>query len=133
MVYEFNGKKVRIPDEEIAKTMAVLELSQEEAVQLWLEDNDYATNEEVETLTEKAKENKVSHGAKAIKSKDTPRKPRERKPDIEKEGLIQQLANFLIKQGVEDVNVTNKSKIIEFTVGESHYKLDLIKQRTKKG
>jgi hypothetical protein len=131
MVYNLNGKNIHIPDTEITKSMITLGLTKEEAIQLWLEDNDYQTNEEVEALTEKAKENKISHGAKALKSKATPSKPRERKPDLEKEDLIQKLANFLISQGLT-VDITNKSKIIEFTMGENHYKLDLIKQRPPK-
>lgn len=131
MTYEVNGKKIHIPDDEIAKNMAILDLTHDEAVQMWLEDNDYAVNEEVEALTEKAKTNKVSRGAKSTKEKTSPTKPRERKPDLEKEDLIHKIADFLASQGLS-VDITNKSKIIEFTVGENHYKLDLIRQRPPK-
>lgn len=130
MKYEIDNRVLNIPDDEIAKNMRILNLTKEEAVQMWLEDNDFAVNEEVETLTEKAKVNKVSRGAKSIKE-PTARKPKERKPDLEKEDLIQKLASFLTSQGLM-VDVTNKSKIIEFTIGENHYKLDLIKQRPTK-
>ena len=124
-----NGKVVRIPDAEIENNMKLLNITHEEAVQMWLEDNDFQTNEEVEELTKKAKVNKINREAKA----DAPRKKvvRERKPDVEKEKLIEMLANCLTNAGYP-AEITNKSKIIEFNVGENHYKLDLIKQRAKK-
>lgn len=129
MIYNFNGKSIRIPDAEIEKSMKLLKLSHDEAVQLWLEDEGYLENEVVEELTEKAKINKVGHDAKA----DKPRKvgKRERKPDEEKENLIKIIADCLKNTGYP-VEITNKSKIIEFNVGENHYKLDLIKQRPPK-
>ena len=129
MNYNFKGKNIRIPDAEIQNSMKLLGISENEAIQMWLEDNDYLENEEVEKLTKKAKVNKVSHEAKA----DKPRKSvkHERKPDIEKENLIEILANCLKNAGY-DAEITNKSKIIEFNVGENHYKLDLIKQRNAK-
>lgn len=129
MNYNLNGKNIRVPDSEINKSMNVLGITKEEAIQLWLEDEGYLENEEVEALTEKAKENKVKHEAKAT----TPKKAvkRERKPDEEKEYLIRLLATCLENNNYT-VNVTNKSKIIEFSIGENHYKLDLIKQRPPK-
>lgn len=133
MTIEVNGKSVHIPDAEIANSMAKLDLSKDEAVQMWLEDNDYCENEEVEILTQKAKENKVSRGAKSEKAlAKTDRKPRERKPDLEKEEIITALSEFLVEKGYTFVEITNKSKIIEFNIGENHYKLDLIRQRTQK-
>lgn len=130
MNYNFNGKTIRIPDDELAKNMKVLNLTKEEAIEMYLEDEGYLENEEVEALTKKAKDNKaVVHEAKA----DKPRKQmkRERKPDEEKENLIEILANCLKNAGFE-AEITNKSKIIEFSVGENHYKLDLIKKRPPK-
>ena len=130
MNYNFNGKNIRIPDAEIQNSMKILGLSKEEAIQMWLEDEGYLENEEVEALTEKAKKNKaVVHDAKADKPRKTVK--RERKPDEEKENLIEILANCLKNAGFE-AEITNKSKIIEFNVGENHYKLDLIKQRPPK-
>lgn len=41
-----NGKTINIPDKEIENHMKILELSKEEAIQLWLEDNEYEINEE---------------------------------------------------------------------------------------
>lgn len=129
MTYNLNGKNIRIPDAEIDKNSRLLGITREEAIQMYLEDEGYIENEYVEELTKKAKEAKISHDAKSEK----PRKQtkRERKPDEEKENLIEILANALVAEGFE-AKVTNKSKIIEFNVGDNHYKLDLIKQRPPK-
>ena len=129
MNYNLNGKIIRIPDAEIEKNMKSFSITKEEAIQLWLEDEEYLTNEVVEELSAKAKENKVNHEAKSEK----PRKKavRERKPDEEKENLIEILANCLKTAGF-DAKITNKSKIIEFSVGENQYKLDLVKKRPPK-
>lgn len=131
MRYTFEGKTFTIPDTELEKSMKLLDISKDEAIQMWLEDNDYCENEEVEILTAKAKENKaVQHGAvNANRSRNTTK--RERKPDVEKEEIISKLAEFLETMGTS-VNITNKSKLIEFEIGENHYKLDLIKQRPPK-
>lgn len=131
MVIDFNDKKIQIPDAEIEKSMKMLDISKEEAVQLWLEDNDYCENEEVEALTKKAKDNHaVQHSAKSTKPRSSTK--RERKPDLEKEEIIHKLAEFLTKENFESVKITNKSKLIEFKIGENHYKLDLIRQRVQK-
>ena len=129
MTYNFNGKSIRIPDEEIAKNMKLLDISEKEAIEMWLDDNDYTTNEVVEELTEKAKKNRVNHDAKSSEPRKQVKK--ERKPDIEKEKIIEILTNCLKNTGYE-AEIINKSKIIEFNVGNNHYKLDLIKQRAKK-
>ena len=131
MRYTFEGKTITIPDAELEKSMKLLDISKDEAIQMWLEDNDYCENEEVEILTAKAKENKaVQHGAVNINKSKTITK-RERKPDVEKEEIISKLAEFLETIGTS-VKITNKSKLIEFEIGGNHYKLDLIKQRPPK-
>ena len=131
MLYELNDKKIKIPDDEIKRSMEFLGLSKSEAIQMYLEDEGYLDNPYVDELTAKAKEAKISHDAKSEKPRKNAGKPRERKPDEEKEKLIDILANALVAEGFE-AKVTNKSKIIEFSIGENHYKLDLIKQRPPK-
>lgn len=131
MIYELNGKSIRIPDSEIEKNSKLLGISKDEAVQMYLEDEGYIENEYVEELTAKAKEAKISHDAKSDKPRKNAGKPRERKPDEEKESLIQLLANALNQEGFNAI-ITNKSKIIEFSIENRHYKLDLIKQRPPK-
>ena len=129
MIYTFNQKRVIIPDDALDKHMRILGITKDEAIQMWLEDEGYIKNDVVEELTAKAKENKINHGARSFK----PRKKTERvrKPDIEKENIIEILANCLKNAGYS-AEITNKSKIIEFSVGENNYKLDLIKKRPPK-
>lgn len=129
MIYELNGKNIRIPNDVLEKNMRILQISQAEAIQMYLEDEGYLENAEVEELTAKAKENKIGHDAKSMK----PRKQtvRQRKPDEEKEKIIEILANALKNAGIEP-NITNKSKEILFSIGENNYRLDLIKKRPKK-
>ena len=55
MKYNFNGKQINIPDKEIKKSMELLELTEEEAIEMWLEDNGYLENEEQEQLDAQAK------------------------------------------------------------------------------
>lgn len=132
MTYDFNGKKIRISDSEIENLVKGLNISKEQAIQIWLEDEGYLDNEEQNSLDKKAKDNKITatvHQAKSENRKE--RKPRERKPDVEKENLIKNLANFL-ENCAENVKITNISKLIEFDLGGNHYKLDLIKQRNNK-
>lgn len=85
---------------------------------------------EVEEVVEiNSKKIKVDHGASAEKE----RKPRtERKPDEEKIELIARIAEKIAEIGLENVNITNKTKIIEFDFGDNHFKLDLIRQRKPK-
>lgn len=57
---------------------------------------------------------------------------RERKADTTKEGVIQQIADFLTENGYANVEIVNKSKLITFKIGTDTYKFDLIRQRQPK-
>lgn len=131
MTYNLNGKNIRIPDAEIDKNSRLLGITREEAIQMYLEDEGYIENEYVEELTKKAKEAKISHDAKSEKPRKNAGKPRERKPDEDKERLIKILENSLNDEGIA-ATATNKTKIVEFEYNGSHYKVDLIRQRPPK-
>ena len=53
-----NGKEINIPDADIKNYMKTLDLTEEEAIEMYLDDEGYTENDEVEELTKKAKENK---------------------------------------------------------------------------
>ena len=130
MIIKIKDKDINISDKEIDKLVDTLGISVEEAIQIWLEDNDYEVNEEVERLTKQAKDNKITatiHGAQKARTK------REvvRKEDPDKEWLIQQLADTLGKLGIS-YKVTNIGKIIEFEYNNNNYKIDLVKRRPAK-
>lgn len=133
MLYKLdNGKQVDIPDNELDKLVDKLNLSLAEAIELWLEDNDFQVNEEQEELDKKAKKERITatiHEAKA----DKPRKERKvvRKEDSTKEGIIKALAERLEELATE-VKIENIGKLITFKLGDDSFKLDLIRQRKPK-
>ena len=135
MIYNFNGKKVRIEDSEIQRSMRVLKMSKDEAIQLWLEDNGYLDNEEQTALEKKAKDNRITatiHKAqKEVKAK-TPRE-RVRKENPTKEMVIAEIAKIL-PNFAENIEILNIGKLISFTIGEEKYEINLIqKRKPKKG
>lgn len=129
MKYNFNGKEINIPDSEISKSMKVLQISQDEAVQMWLEDEGYIENAEVEALTAKAKANKISHEAKSNKT----RKPstRERKVDNTKKRLLSDVRVLIEGLGGRIESVKTETEIT-FTFENAEYSFKLIKHRPKK-
>lgn len=123
---------VKIPREEIERTMKGLGCSEDDACWIWCEDNGKIDNDEQNELDKKAKESRITatiHQARAETTKE--RKKPERKPDETKESLIAGLAEYLAEI-VENVKVVNIGKLIEFDLKGEHYKLDLIRQRKPK-
>lgn len=135
MLYELKGgKRVNIPDSEIRNSMAMLNLSRDEAIQMWLEDEGYEVNAEQEALCQKAKDNRITatiHQAKNEVKQKTQRE-RVKKPDPTKEGIISAVAQLLPTLNAENVVIENAGKIVTFTIGNDRYKLDLIRQRPPK-
>lgn len=133
MKYNFQNKVIEIPDEELDKLVDKLEISLYEAIDIWLEDNDYTMSEETKELEEKAKKNKITatiHQAKASDKKE--KKKVERKADQVKDSLIERLQDFLKIMNFENVVITKVGKMVEFDFENEHYKLDLIRQRKPK-
>jgi hypothetical protein len=124
------GKVVNIPNKELAQLMTVCN-SRQEAVDLWLYDHDYIECAEAEELTAKAKENKVSHNARAEVKQKTQRE-RVVKEDKVKEDIISAIAQMLPNYNAEDVVIEKKGKLITFRIGEDTFKVDLIRNRKPK-
>ena len=95
-----NGKEINIDENVLLKSMSAFGISREEAIQLYLEDNDYEENEEVEELTKKAKDNKITATIHQAKGKEGKKREVKRKEDPDKEWLISQLADTLGKLGL---------------------------------
>lgn len=129
-----NGKVVNIKEEELEKLMKGLDVSREEAIDIWLEDNEYQVNEEQEELDAKASKVKIKHGASA----DTPKEKKKvvtHKTSDEKKELFQTILTNLNRcEGVEDENITilKENKLIEVKLGDKVFKVDLIETRPKK-
>lgn len=128
-----NGKNVNIPDEEIKKSMKALDLSKEDAIQMWLEDNDYEINEEQAELDAKAKKVKIDHGASAMdKTKLKEKKPRPKVASDEKQTLFSQIFDNLSQNYGENVKIEKENKLILVKIGEKEFKVDLIEKRPPK-
>ena len=128
MTYDFNGKILNIPDAELDKSMKCLKISKEEAIQLWLDDNDYTTNEVVEELSEKAKKN-IKRYEQSDKKRKTSTK--ERKVDEEKKKFLEGFRIFVEGSGGCLTNFKNEAEF-SFTYGENDYTVKLVKHRAKK-
>ena len=130
-----NGKTVRIPMAEINKSMKLLNLSKDEAIQMYLEDEGYLENEEQEALEQKAKENRITatiHQAKSTEAKQKTQRERVKKADPTKEGIIKAIAELLPTLTATDVAIVNEGKLITFKIGADEYKIDLIRKRPPK-
>lgn len=122
MIYKLNNKQINIPDEDIDNLVDTLEISMEEAIQTWLDDEGYTENEQVEALTKKAKDNRITATIHEAKAENKPRAKREvvRKENPTKEKLINSFFKTLTAlDEVTNVKVTNVSKVIEFECGRS--------------
>lgn len=126
MRYELNKKFINIPDTEIETFKTKYGLSQDEAIQLWLEDNDYLENEVVNELVKKTKGQR--HYEKSAKE----RKPstKERKVDEEKKSLLNMMINAINSQYWVE-NVKNEAEF-SFHIGENFYTVKLVKHRPPK-
>jgi hypothetical protein len=134
MKYNFNGKNINIPDSDIERSMKCLELTKEEAIQLWLEDEGYLENEEQEALEKKAKENRITatiHQATSTDVRKKTQKERVRKENPTKEMVIAEIAALLPKFA-ENIQILNVGKLISFTIGEETYEIDLKQKRKPK-
>lgn len=130
-----NGKVVTIPDDEIKQSKNVLDISTKEAVEMWLDDNGYTTNEEQVELDEKAKEVKVNFvDAREVKAKKE-RKPVVKKVSDEKkmlfDSIVQQLDRCELVER-ENVTILNENKLIQVKIGNKTFKIDLIECRPPK-
>ena len=128
-----NGKIINIPNSEIKSHMENLQLTEEEAIQLYLEDEGYLDNEELEELDSKAKKVKIQHEASAVDKTDKKeKKPRTVKISDEKQGLFNNIYNFLVETYGDSVEIVKENKLLTLKIGEKTFKVDLIEQRQPK-
>lgn len=140
MRIEYNGIKKNIPDKDLERIIKGLKVTQEEAIQIWLEDEGIIINEEQEALVKKGKENDILrtiHDAESARvtakkmSGETKRK-RTVKPQPDKEHIISTIAEMLTTNGATDINIENATKIVTFVYNGAPYKINLTATRTPK-
>lgn len=130
MYIELNNKKINIPDEILKQYMETLELTEDDAIALYLEEEGYIENKELLELEEKAKKNKINHG---IEQKERKKREYSPKTNENKQFLIKNIAEFLENMGIIDnISIENSQKIITFEYNQKKFKLDLIETREKK-
>ena len=130
-----NGKKVNIPDKELEKSMEKLELSLEDAIDLWLADNDYEIDEEQEELNEKAKKVKIQHDATMTKTRGKSTKPRTIKVSDAKKEVFYQFSEFLknfCEENPASYSVLTENKMFQLKFGGETFKIDIVQQRKPK-
>ena len=121
----------------IADYMKRNKCNREEAIDLIKYDIAVESDEDTEyDLTEEQTANVKKMMRKVDHAKTDGKVKRERKPNELKEAIIAELAEFLREdaqgQAYEDVEVTNKSRMIAFAVGDKHFELTLIEKRPPK-
>ena len=113
--------------------MKILDITEQEAIQMYLEDEGYLENEEVQTLTQKAKENKTDKIVATDKTKPRAKVNREPKQNPDKEFIIDQIWQLLSSfEGTERVKIENPTKIVTFMYHNKEFKVDLVEKRKKK-
>lgn len=145
MRIEYNGIKKNIPDEVINRIISGLQVSKDEAIKIYLEDEGLIINEEQEKLNRKAEQSGVMrtiHGAiseKVVQKRMTgtaTEKKKTVKPQPDKEALIGYIRvlfeDFQLRGEMENVTVENPTKTITFNYHGAPYKLDLTATRVKK-
>ena len=125
------------PDEKwIQSTMKALDLTREEAIEMWMDDHDIdqgkAKDFDLDPEKQKVVKEMTKAGGKA-RAKET--KPRERKPNDEKRTIIQDLNDFLVnncQNYINSVEIVNIEREITFKIGENDYSLTLTCHRKPK-
>ena len=127
MTYNFNGKNINIPDKDLKNLMDSLDLTKEEAIETWLDDNDYTTNAEAEEMSKKAK------AIRRYEKSDTARKKttKERKVDEEKALFLNKVKELIEGMGANVTTVKNEAEI-SFLFNGKDYTFKLIKHRPPK-
>lgn len=140
MKYTINGINKNIPDKDLEKIINGLSVTQDEAIQIWLEDEGILHNAEQEALEQKAKDNHILrevHDAlseeqikKRMSGTTTPRK-RTVKEQPDKTEIINNIITLLTEKGCENIVTENPTKLISFVYNGNPYKINLTATRTK--
>ncbi len=124
-----------IPDAEIDKLMDKLDISLEDACETILCDMGVEEDETVEELTVKAQKNKVTSTIHNAKGEKKERKPREKKENPLKQGIIATIYASLIEEFAENgtISIRNNEKYIDLELNGRSFTVNLVEHRQKKG
>lgn len=114
---------------QIQRIIKGLKCSRAEAEAVYSADKAIDNNERMDFDLTKDQEKQAKKYANVTTHKASANtKPRERKPDEEKESIIVDLAQFL-QDKYGNATITNKNNEIQFTLHENHYKIKMSKTR----
>ena len=120
-------------ENQIDRIMRSLRCTKAEAEAILAEDRKIDRGERVEfdldPETEKQAKKYANTGTRVPKGEKTARKPKE---NPTKEGVIAEIAQFLIQKDYGSVEITNKTRQIAFELGGDSYELTLIAKRKSK-
>lgn len=128
MKYEFNGKLIDIPEDEIENLKVNLQLTNQQAIDTWLSDNGYEEDEEQENLEQIAKKVKINHQIE-IKKPKKERKTVVRKVSDEKKELFSEILSDLEDVYRNSVEVLNENKLIQVKIGDKSFKINITETR----
>lgn len=135
---------IQMPDEKwIQSTMKTLDLTREEALEMWCDDHDIDMGKAKDFDLDPEKQKVVKQMTKADgRAHSGESKPRERKPNEEKRALIAEIASCLedfhrkdeenLVSHVNLVEIANIEREITFKIGENAYSLTLTLHRKPK-
>lgn len=137
MKYDFNGKTLNIPDEWIDNFVDHIDgATIQDAIDTWLEDNDYIVSPETVALQEKAKANRKDIMKNGKSMKERKKVERVRKPNEDKRTIISWLKvlfeGFALNGEIENVAVANIEREVTFVMGDVTYSVTLTAHRKPK-
>ena len=120
-------------NDQIQKLMKTLNISEVEAREIlaYDEDVDKGKKTEFDLTPEQEKSTRKYRQAERKQTAYNFTK-RERKPDLEKRQIIEEIANFLSEKDGFDVSIIKKEREISLIVGSNDYSITLIKHRPPK-
>jgi len=125
-----------VDEKRIAMLMKKLDITREEALELEGYDADVNKGKKTQydlTPEQEKVAKKMTHVTEYAKSASV---KRERKPNELKEAIVAELANYLTEEAqgqvYEDVTITNKSRMIAFSVNGKRFELALVEKREPK-
>lgn len=120
-------------EQEVLHLMKSLDLSREEAEQLWQDDHDDYESDEMKLMAENAKKNGLlKTGARQVVDPAGKKKTRERKPNEAKRRIIKDIFECALTLK-ENAEIVNPEKQIDFWEDGVHYSVTLTAHRPPKG
>jgi len=128
---DFNGKTYSVEKEQIEVLMKSLDLTFEEAVETYLDDEGLLENEEQNALDKKAQKIYKEQSRVNTEKAKKPRQTRNRTVSPEKSGFVEKLYQFLT-ENYENVEIIRPNKFYSVEINGKIIKMDIMEQRPPK-